>query len=145
MSSVIRGAQAEIDVLHLPELSSRADRKVSPAQGEDPVEQELNKAYRNGYEAGRREVEGAVEKRLGCLLEGLELLGQDLTKYKRDLLDQVQSQAVALSLAVARKIVGDRCREDKTLVVDIVRKALQRIADRDRVSLRVNPVSENQR
>jgi len=137
LSRLIRGVGPPGETLHVPADLEGGGCGRGP--GLERRADELRKAYREGFEAGRREAEKATEQRLGELLEGLEILGRDLVEYRSGLLEQVQSQAVALSFAIAHKIVDAKLREDRTLVISTVRKALQRVAERDRISIRVNP------
>lgn len=63
----------------------------------------------------------------------------DMEAQREELLQSSEETLVRIAVAVARKIVGDAIAVDETIVLEAVRRALNQVADRESVVIRVNP------
>lgn len=79
----------------------------------------------------RTEITAAVQRFAG--------IADALLAERAELLRASEEAAVRLTLAVARKVVGDAAAIDEKFVLQIVRRALRWAADAQRVVIRVHP------
>lgn len=79
----------------------------------------------------RAEVTAAVQRFAG--------IADGVLAERAELLRASEEAAVRLTLAVARKVVGDAAAVDEKFVLQIVRRALRWAADAQRVVIRVHP------
>ncbi|MBW3608631.1 MAG: hypothetical protein KY463_09790 [Actinobacteria bacterium] len=84
-----------------------------------------------GLEQARAELEPAAQALAGALAE--------LGPLRDGVVERVEAQAVELALMLAEKIVVGALEVQPERVVDAVRGALRLLAERDRVTLLVNP------
>lgn len=91
----------------------------------------LEDARRAGLEQARLELEPVAQALAGALAE--------LEPLRDGIAERVEAQAVELALMLAEKIVVGALEVQPERVLDAVRGALRLLADRDRVTLLVNP------
>ncbi len=116
---------------------------VSPGEAvsEAPPAPELSReeteaarqAFQAGYELGREELQSQVESIGESLLKSLEELAQFRTRlrarYERELLE--------VALGVAKKVVQQELTERPEIWLDMIRSAVRRTVDRERIVVRV--------
>jgi flagellar assembly protein FliH len=115
---------------------------VSPASGENPVDNALRDSWQAGFEQGRIEGEKALSEQLlkqrgelHQLLHGtLESLRQAVPQVVRD----TESTMVSLALEVARKLVSDM-PISVPMVEAAVRDALEHVESSAQVIVRLHP------
>jgi len=111
-----------------------AHKPEAPAGPLDPrASEEARGAFQAGYELGREEVESQVESIAESLLKSLEELGgfraRLRARYERELLE--------LALGVARKVVQQELAERPEIWLGMIREAVHRAVDRERITVRV--------
>ena len=82
-------------------------------------------------EAVRRESEGQVRR-------FQELLASAQNEKNR-LIETAEGDMVGLSIAVAKKVIGDAIAKDREAVVAVVRGAIEKATVRDKLTVRVHP------
>ena len=96
---------------------------------------ELRRAFQAGYDLGREETTGQLATVAESLVKSLEELsvfrGQQRERYERELLE--------LALGVARKIVQQELAERPEIWLGLIRAAVRRVVDRERITVRVPP------
>jgi flagellar assembly protein FliH len=92
-------------------------------------------AYDEGYAAAAEQLEGRLEGPASALAAAAQQL-QDL---RADAAASVEAEAVELALRIAEQAIGAALAVDRELVVEVVRGALRRLVERDRVLIFVNP------
>lgn len=117
----LAAARSEADAL-LAAARTEADAMVEAARAAGHAE---------GLAAGADDVAFAVA--------GLRAAADGLGDVARELPSLLEEQAVELGLAIARQVLGGALEVRPELVVDVVRGALRRLVDRDRVTLLVHP------
>ena len=95
--------------------------------------------YAEGVAAGRRA--GAAEAGLAMqeALERLRSAAEAVVAARAAALEAAEADAVALAVEVAGRIVQKNVEADRGLALSTVREALRRVADRTRLTIRVNP------
>jgi flagellar biosynthesis/type III secretory pathway protein FliH len=92
-------------------------------------------AYDEGFAAATEQLQGRLEGPASALAAAAQQL-QDL---RADAAASVEAEAVELALRIAEQALGAALAVDRELVVDVVRGALRRLVERDRVLIFVNP------
>lgn len=110
-------------------------RAAVRAEAEDEAEairaQAREEGRREGLEAARRELEPAAQ----ALAQALAEVGEQAQRRA----EALEREAVELALMLAEKVVCGAVAVQPERVLDVVRGALRRIAERERVTLLVNP------
>ena len=107
---------------------------VAPPTAAEPND-ELRRAFEAGYDLGREEATGQLATVAESLVKSLEELsvfrGQVRERYERELLE--------LALGVARKVVQQELAERPEIWLGLIRGAVRRVVDRERITVRVPP------
>jgi flagellar assembly protein FliH len=85
----------------------------------------------HGHEEGRAEIQSAANAVTEALVQ--------LTAMRAEVAEAIERDAVALALALSEKILAGTLEVQPERVVDAVRGALRRIADRRRITVLVDP------
>ncbi|MDT8901290.1 FliH/SctL family protein [Anaeroselena agilis] len=108
-------------------------------------------AYDEGYEKGFAEgrvngeaagLEQAREQTRGTVAEAAERATELLALARQqadEALAGAERQVVELALAVASKVLAREVAENPTVILPIVRAALERVQDQEQITIRVNP------
>ena len=92
-----------------------------------------------GREAGFAAGVEAAREEIAVARQALEAAAREVEATGEAALDRMEVQAAELALALARKILSASLEVQPELVVDVVRSALRRVAERDRLVVEVNP------
>jgi len=137
--SVVRGAGVEAnDVFQRMATgaepgSSECDRSRQAAEIEKKQAYEAGLA--EGFEKGKQTVTGELEN----VIQRLRQAYMDIEKYRKQLYLKAEADTVELALAVARKVIGREISVDKNIVLNVVRGALEKVIDHEKVKIRINP------
>jgi flagellar assembly protein FliH len=104
-------------------------------------------ADRNGYERGKQDaanatknvLEDAIAKQRARVDEALRQFELEKQRY----FQQVEAEVIQLSLAIARKVLGQEAAVDSLLLAGTVRTALDRLGSTSKIILTVHPASLN--
>ena len=143
LSRLIR--RAEIGKEPYPVSAEREDDPMAagePDEGADAgdsAEEERNRAFeegrKQGYSACKAEMEAEVTEKVRSFTSMVD----DLMVQKKRLLVDSEEAVMKLSCEVARRIVTKMAEMDEAVFLDIVRNALGHLADKQKVTIRVNP------
>jgi flagellar assembly protein FliH len=97
------------------------------------------KAYIEGFAKGKKDALESGKRMLEPALNSLREALLELEKVKKDICFNAEKETVELALAIAKKIVGYEVTTKKELVLRVVREALNKVADHDRINIRINP------
>jgi flagellar assembly protein FliH len=97
------------------------------------------KAYMDGFEKGEKDALEAGKEMLEPVLNSLGEALLELEKVKKDICFNAEKETVELALAIAKKVVGHEAATKKNLVLRVVKKALKKVEDHDRIVIRINP------
>ena len=106
------------------EAQAREREQAAHAQG-------YAEGEKAGMEMGKQTVDPVMTQMRQTLVE--------LGKLKKRLVADAEAEAVALSLAIGRKIVRQEIATDPQVVINTVRAALEKVVERDRIRIRLNP------
>ena len=97
------------------------------------------KAYVDGFAKGERDALESGKRMLEPVKKSLEKALLELERVKKEICFNAEKETVELALAIAKKIVGHEVSVNNELVFKVVRKALKKVADHDRIVIRINP------
>lgn len=98
-----------------------------------PVEQ--TPAWRAGFAAGQAAARAELEAAQATLAGALE----DLAAFQRALRTRYERELLQVALGVARKVVGQELNERPEIWLGMIRAAVQRAVERERIVIRVPP------
>ena len=119
--AVMAAARAEADALL---AAAEAQRASAHAVG-----------YAHGLAEARAEARGEVEAALMAVAE----LVDAVDRRRAEMEDEAARAAAALALEVAAKVVRAEVAARPERIIDVIRAAMRRAFDRDRLVVRVNP------
>lgn len=125
----------------LCDLRGRLDEQRAKA------EKAIQRAYRKGVEEGvkRGEQEGErraaerYEQQLAAVEERVAAMLRDAARSRTELLYNMQTALLELSLRVARKVIDTELKLDPQIVLAVIKKTLTHVADREGITVRVAP------
>lgn len=97
-------------------------------------------AFREGYVQGEKAGMEKGAKKIEPVLNNFRQALTELEKTGKQLFRHAEEQTVDLALAVARKIVCHEVSLNREVVINVVKEALKRVADQEKITIRVNPV-----
>jgi len=90
-------------------------------------------------ERGLSRAIAAAEGSYRAKLERLESLTAALEAERKQFFDRVEPELVRLAVSIAEKVIGRELELRPETVVDLVRSAMKRLRDRERLRVSVNP------
>lgn len=110
---------------------------LAAARGE--AERKVREAYAEGFRRGQTAGEEAFRATVAECEGLLRAAGQTLVEARTNYLDATRDEVANLAFAVASRILRREVSLDRELVTTMARTALERLANEERITLRVNP------
>ncbi len=102
---------------------------------------------KEGYEKGLSEGEKAgmvlARKEIAQVIKSLKYELENLSDIKNKICKQAEEEVVSLAFAVAEKIISHELAVNEETVLTVVKDALDRVVDYERIMIKVNPVDLN--
>jgi len=98
---------------------------------EEAYDKGFNQGITEGVQYGKKEIEPLLNKFEDALTE--------LENVRKRVYQMAEKEAVDLSLAIARKIVGNEISINKNVITNIVREALKKVEGHDSIKIKLNP------
>jgi len=109
------------------------------AEGQNKLKQIEEAAHHLGWQAGYEESRKmAAEEHAAKLREARELIDK-ANAERQAIIAGSEDEIVRLAVAVARKIISHELTTSPAIIVEIVKKAIQKATDREELTVRVNP------
>ena len=138
-------ASAPVTLYAFEQLEPPA-KPVPLSELEDPLEtaraeadQIREQARAEGFAAGQQAALAAAQPGLEAALSALHAAVAGVEEVRDRTAAEVERDAIELALQLAEKIVAGALAVESERVVDVVRGALRRLAERRRVTILVNP------
>jgi flagellar biosynthesis/type III secretory pathway protein FliH len=116
------------------------DEDENVADGARAAEEERNRlleeARRKGYSECKAEMDAEVREKAKHFTSMVD----DLLVQKKRLLMESEESVVRLSCEIAKRVVAKMAEMDETVILEIVKNALAHLADKQTVTIRVNPL-----
>ncbi len=141
-----RGENLVFSMPSFPSRENPADGKgvksharVSQEQVTAEIERE---AYEAGFAAGERAGREMGERKAAVLLSRFEQLVAAFEEINGQIFKEVEPKAVRLSVAIARKIIGEELVLRPEVIANIVKAALKKLGRTGTVRIRISPAME---
>jgi len=138
-ASVVRGSDAEED--HFFQRMA-AVAEAGPSESDKlqhAFELEKQQAREEGLAQGLEKGKQAVTAELESVIQKLRRAYMDIEKYRQQLYLKAETESVELALAVARRIIGQEISLDRQIVLNVVKGALDKVINHEKVKIRINP------
>ena len=118
-------------------------KKSEASELDAKLQQAKKEAYEQGFNQGRDEGIKKSKKDIEPLLHKFENALLELENTKKRIYTAAEKEAVDLSLAIAKKIVGNEIITNKNIIAHVVKEALRRVEGHDQITIKVNPTELN--
>ena len=137
--SVVRGVDLKTD-----DSFRRMDAGIEAGTTEaarlrQAAENEKKKAFDSGLAQGLEKGKQAVVDELEKAILRLRHAYMDIEKYRKQLYLNAEADTVDLAVAVAQKVIGQEISIDRKIVLNVVKGALEKVIDHEKVKIRINP------
>lgn len=95
-------------------------------------------AYKRGFSEGKK-AGSESEKKFASVIKNLQQSLIDLEKSKKEMILNAEKGAVELAFAVSKKIVRSEVSINKSIIVDIIREALKKVMDYNKIKIKLRP------
>ena len=95
-------------------------------------------AYIQGFKKGEKEGIESGKKKMEPILNNFRRVLSELDRIKKESSLMAEKEAVDLSMAIARKIVCHEIATNKETVLSVVKEALKKVVDRDKILIKIN-------
>lgn len=97
-------------------------------------------AYNEGFAKGEREALELGKRMTEPLLTSLRKAVSELEEVKKEICFNAEKETVELALAIAKKIVSHEISTNKNLILNVVKEALKKVEDHDKINIKINPL-----
>ncbi len=118
-----------------PEAIRRAVLAEAREEAAQKIQEAYAEAFERGMEAGRDHFAQSVAQSAAAL----ESAAEAIRRAREEFLASLTPQVIELTALIVRRILARESREDPELIHNTVRRALEKIADRQRLVVRVHP------
>src|SRR5690242_17187104 len=110
---------------------------VAPVADEHEVKaaEELRRAFQAGYEQAREELTAGVDGVAEAFGKAIE----ELAHFRAMVRDRYERELLEVALGVAKKVVQQELQERPEIWLGMIRNAVHRAVDRERIAVRVPP------
>ena len=137
--SVVRGVDVKTDDLFRRMDAGNEAGTTEAARRRQAAESEKKKAFDSGLAQGLEKGKQAVVGELEKAIQRLRHAYMDIEKYRKQLYFNAEADTVDLALAVAQKVIGQEISVDRKIVLNVVKGALEKVIDHEKVKIRINP------
>ena len=132
--SIVETAKSEADKLRAQAMQEGQDEghKQGRATG---LQQGLDDGLRQGIEEAGQQMAGQLREAADRSNAMVAAAQQEANR----LLAEAEPKIIELVLAISRKVINDEVAERPTVVLNLVRGALERVRDQDKINIHVSP------
>ena len=120
---------AEVDQV-LRQAHQRAEALARQAETE---------GYKVGYSRGYAEGLEIARHALDQEVANVRSIAQRLAQARQQMLENLEGEIVALSLAIARKVIGEEAAHNEQVIIHTVQRAVRQLGRRGPYRIRLNP------
>ena len=122
-------------IFNMPSLDNEMDERTLLRKAEDI--QRL--AYEEGLLSGEKAGFAHGEQKALVQLERLERIVEEFEKFSDRFVDNLESQVVGLSTAIAKKIIINEVSTTPEIIITMVREALLKLQRMGTITIKINP------
>jgi len=97
------------------------------------------RAYAQGFTEGEKAGEDSERENLKSVLDTLGQVVQQLDEIRNEIYRYSEKEVVSLAMGIATKIVRHEVIINKNVILNVLKQALKKIVDYDKIKIRVNP------
>jgi len=127
---------SSVDINQLIELKREIEERISNL---DVLERD---AYERGYSAGEKAGYEMGIKKAEVVLSQLENLIKELENIKERYILENDKKIVALSIAIARKIIEKEIEESSETLLNMLHNAIKKIERQEKIKITINPTMQ---
>jgi len=120
-------------------MAAGSDIDENGTDGVDPAEEERARVFEDGRMQGYSSCKAELEAEALEKVKSFTSMVDDLLVQKKRLLMDSEEAVVKLSCEIARRIVIRMAEINEDVILEIVQNALGHLADKQKVTIRVNP------
>ena len=120
------------NLLHLPQVERKGE---SPSLTEISMEEIRRNSYQKGFEEGSQK----ERKKLAEIMAILKKIVKDMEVKEEAMFNEMKGKMVEIAIATAKKIIKKEIEEDSETIVRVVREALKRVGQAQKITIKVNP------
>ncbi|MCS7220772.1 MAG: FliH/SctL family protein [Anaerolineae bacterium] len=120
---------AEVDQV-LRQAHQRAEALAKQAEAEG-----YEAGYRRGYDQGLELARHALDQEVAHVRS----IAQALAQARRQMLESLEGEVVALALAIARKVIGEEAAHNEQVIIHMVQRAVRQLGQRGPYRIRLSP------
>jgi flagellar assembly protein FliH len=122
--------------LHAPKPSAEA---VPEIPGKFISDEELERGLQESYQRGLQDGKNLAERGLLNVFKSMRTASEELQQLREKVLRDSEDDLLALSIAVARRVIHHEISQNRLLVTKVIKAALRNLSDKDQLVVRVNP------
>lgn len=120
------------NLLHLPQVERKGE---SSSLTEISMEEIRRNSYQKGFEEGSQK----ERKKLAEIMAILKKIVKDMEVKEEAMFNEMKGKMVEIAIATAKKIIKKEIEEDSETIVRVVREALKRVGQAQKITIKVNP------
>ena len=97
------------------------------------------RAYAQGFTEGEKAGIDSERKNLKSVLDTLSQVVRQLDEIRNEIYRYSEKEVVSLAMGIATKIVRHEITINKNVILNVLKQALKKIVDYDKIKIRVNP------
>lgn len=145
-SSIAKGSTGfvPLDMFTGPGLSGKSEaQKEEPEEEGPPVvvltEEELKQRISDSFNAGLQEGKNLTERGLVNVFRALRAASETIRNLREKVLRESEDELINLVMLVARKVIIREVSQDRSILAQVVKNALDGLSAREEVVVRINP------
>ena len=121
------------------EIDPEEERQAILAEARDEAETMRKSAYEEGLEQGAEKGREAFTESVAHAAQALSEAGAAMQEARQSFLESLEPQVVELAILIAGRVLEREAETDTELLQRTVRRALEKIADRQELRIQVHP------
>ena len=119
--------------------------KEQPEQPPPPPEPQVDletiqkEAFQQGYQAGKQETLQAIQQELEQVRNNVQAIVHSIPARIDEAIAQTEPQLLALTLALAKKIIHAETRQNPEVISNVLQAALEKVKNQTVIAIRMHP------
>lgn len=121
------------------ERRSEAPHREEEPGGRERIDRIEKEAYEKAFKLGEAAGAERGERMFRSAIETFLKAAEELRRVEQAIYRRVEGDILDLVLATTRKVVGKEVDSDREMILGVLRDAIAKVIDRERVRVRINP------
>ncbi len=133
------GGAFQVNALIPDARKSGGTAREQTAELEAKLRQTEQEAYDRGFREGMNKGMDLQKEELRQAAGAVSVLMKELTALRQQILAEMELQIVNLAFGIAAKVIHQEVKQERTIVISVLREAVKSVMDRDGMKIRINP------